>query len=149
MLSDLRSQDSCRHSEMGKIQLAVGDEFTLIDSENTSLGEGNQEAVGLDYKKSCRAVSHWHSRIYLMMDVCNSKSPRSKVAAFYHTKSSLAVRYQQQGHQQKGGGLSAEALTDKDKRDIVTAAPKSKSITSLSPPSHRAGEGSTLRCRRA
>ncbi|MEF1280995.1 pyruvate kinase, partial [Vibrio fortis] len=33
----------------GKIQLAVGDKFTLDSS--LGLGEGNQESVGLDYKE--------------------------------------------------------------------------------------------------
>ena len=39
----------------GKIQLAVGDKFTLDSS--LGLGEGNQQAVGLDYKELPNDVS--------------------------------------------------------------------------------------------
>ncbi|MDA0143762.1 pyruvate kinase, partial [Vibrio sp. RW] len=39
----------------GKIQLAVGNRFTL--DSNLGLGEGNQQAVGLDYKELPNDVS--------------------------------------------------------------------------------------------
>lgn len=103
----------------GKIQLAVGDLFTLDSS--LGLGEGNQEAVGLDYKELPNDVS---AGDILLLDDGRVQLKVTKVEGCrVHTEVIIGGPLSNnKGINKKGGGLSAEALTDKDKRDIVTAA---------------------------
>ena len=103
----------------GKIQLAVGDKFTLDSS--LGLGEGNQEAVGLDYKELPNDVS---AGDVLLLDDGRVQLKITEVEGCrVHTEVTIGGPLSNnKGINKKGGGLSAEALTDKDKRDIITAA---------------------------
>ncbi|MGY3569172.1 pyruvate kinase [Vibrio sp. SCSIO 43135] len=103
----------------GKIQLTPGDKFTL-DSD-LSPGEGDQEAVGLDYKELPNDVSP--NDILLLDD----GRVQLKVVAVDGNKVHTTVTIggplsNNKGINKKGGGLSADALTEKDKRDIQLAA---------------------------
>lgn len=103
----------------GKIQLAIGDKFTLDAAMGK--GEGNQEAVGLDYKELPNDVHH--GDILLLDD----GRVQLKVIDTQGTKVMTEVTVagplsNNKGINKQGGGLSAAALTDKDKADIKTAA---------------------------
>ncbi|MDN3698628.1 MULTISPECIES: pyruvate kinase [Vibrio] len=103
----------------GKIALEIGDKFTL-DSD-LGLGEGNQNAVGLDYKELPNDVD---TGDILLLD---DGRVQLKVTAVEGNKVHTVVTIggplsNNKGINKKGGGLSAEALTEKDKRDIITAA---------------------------
>lgn len=103
----------------GKIALEIGDKFTL-DSD-LGLGEGNQNAVGLDYKELPNDVE---TGDILLLD---DGRVQLKVTAVEGNKVHTVVTIggplsNNKGINKKGGGLSAEALTEKDKRDIITAA---------------------------
>ncbi|PSW07320.1 pyruvate kinase [Photobacterium lipolyticum] len=103
----------------GKIQLAIGDKFTL-DSDLPK-GEGDQNSVGLDYKELPKDVT---TGDILLLD---DGRVQLKVIAVegnkVHTEVTVAGPLSNnKGINKKGGGLSAEALTDKDKADILTAA---------------------------
>lgn len=103
----------------GKIQLAVGNQFTL--DSNLGLGEGNQQAVGLDYKELPNDVSA--NDILLLDDGRVQLKVTSVEGCKVHTEVIIGGPLSNnKGINKKGGGLSAEALTEKDKRDIVTAA---------------------------
>ncbi|KWU01851.1 pyruvate kinase [Vibrio toranzoniae] len=103
----------------GKIQLAVGNRFTL--DSNLGLGEGNQQAVGLDYKELPNDVST--NDILLLDDGRVQLKVTSVEGCKVHTEVLIGGPLSNnKGINKKGGGLSAEALTEKDKRDIVTAA---------------------------
>ncbi|MFA0221997.1 pyruvate kinase [Vibrio splendidus] len=103
----------------GKIQLAVGDKFTLDSS--LGLGAGNQQAVGLDYKELPNDVS---ANDILLLDDGRVQLKVTEVEGCrVHTEVIIGGPLSNnKGINKKGGGLSAEALTEKDKRDIVTAA---------------------------
>ncbi|WP_394248281.1 pyruvate kinase [Vibrio profundi] len=103
----------------GKIHLNVGDKFTL-DSE-LGLGEGDQEAVGLDYKELPNDVST--NDILLLDDGRVQLQVTHVESSKVHTRVTIGGPLSNnKGINKKGGGLSAEALTEKDKRDIETAA---------------------------
>lgn len=103
----------------GKIQLAVGDKFTL-DSELPK-GEGHQDAVGLDYKNLPNDVAIGDvlllddGRVQLQVESVDNNKVHTKVTVGGPLSNNKGINKQ-------GGGLSAAALTDKDKRDILTAA---------------------------
>ncbi len=102
-----------------KIQLAVGDTFTL-DSD-LEKGQGDQQAVGLDYKTLPQEVS---SGDILLLD---DGRVQLKVSSVEGNKVHTVVTVggplsNNKGINKQGGGLSAAALTDKDKKDIITAA---------------------------
>ena len=103
----------------GKIQLAVGDAFTL-DSD-LEKGQGTQEAVGLDYKTLPQEVS---TDDVLLLD---DGRVQLKVTGVEGNKVHTVVIIggplsNNKGINKQGGGLSAAALTEKDKKDIITAA---------------------------
>ena len=103
----------------GKIQLAIGDKFAL-DSDLPK-GEGDQNSVGLDYKELPKDVI---TGDILLLD---DGRVQLKVIAVEGNKVHTEVTVpgplsNNKGINKKGGGLSAEALTDKDKADILTAA---------------------------
>ncbi len=105
--------------ENGKVTLNVGDEFVL----DAALGadEGTQATVGIDYKdlpKDVRANDVLlldDGRIALTVKSVSSKRIVTIVA-------DGGVLSNNKGINRQGGGLSAQALTEKDKEDIVTAA---------------------------
>ncbi|KLV04739.1 pyruvate kinase [Photobacterium aquae] len=102
-----------------KIQLAIGDKFTL-DSDLPK-GEGNQQAVGLDYKELPKDVVP--GDILLLDDGRVQLKVVSVEGNKVHTEVTVGGPLSNnKGINKKGGGLSAAALTDKDKADILTAA---------------------------
>ncbi|MEL0660030.1 pyruvate kinase [Psychromonas arctica] len=105
--------------ENNKIQLAVGDKFTL-DSD-IEKGQGNQQEVGLDYKTLPQEVEAGDvlllddGRVQLKVESVNGNKVHTVVTIGGPLSNNKGINKQ-------GGGLSAAALTDKDKRDIFTAA---------------------------
>jgi len=102
-----------------KVTLDLGASFVL-DSELLP-GEGDVNQVGLDYKHLPKEVA---SNDILMLDdgriqlkVLSVKG--SRVTTEVTVSGALSNN---KGINKKGGGLSAAALTDKDKADIKTAA---------------------------
>ncbi|AYA40288.1 pyruvate kinase [Xenorhabdus nematophila] len=103
----------------GKIFLNVGDKF-LLDA-NLGKGEGDKEKVGIDYKGLPSDVMT--SDILLLDD----GRVQLKVLDVQGMKVFTEVTVggplsNNKGINKLGGGLSAEALTEKDKEDIITAA---------------------------
>lgn len=104
--------------EKNKITLNKGDTFTL-DASRTKLGD--QNGVGLDYKELPNDVSK--GTVLLL----NDGMLEFNVAEVEGTKIICTVvrggeLSNNKGINRKGGGLTAPALTDKDKEDIKTAA---------------------------
>ncbi|MDB1124394.1 pyruvate kinase [Vibrio algarum] len=103
----------------GKVNLTVGSKFTL-DSE-LEAGMGDQDAVGLDYKSLPQDVSNGDMLLLddgrVQLKVISVKG--NKVFTDVVIGGPLSNN---KGINKKGGGLSAEALTEKDKQDILTAA---------------------------
>jgi pyruvate kinase len=102
-----------------KIQLAVGDKFTL-DSD-LEKGQGTQEAVGLDYKTLPQEVEK--GDVLLLDDGRVQLQVESVEGNKVHTVVTVGGPLSNnKGINKQGGGLSAPALTEKDKKDIITAA---------------------------
>jgi len=119
ILADLQGPKiRVRKFENDKIILNNGDTFIL---DATLDGLGNQQRVGLDYKDLPKDVSK--GSVLLLNDgmlefvVTEVKGPQviCKVVRG-------GVLSNNKGINRKGGGLTAPALTDKDKEDIKTAA---------------------------
>lgn len=102
-----------------KIQLTIGDKFTL-DSD-IEKGQGNQQAVGLDYKTLPQEVTAGDvlllddGRVQLKVERVSGNKVHTVVVIGGPLSNNKGINKQ-------GGGLSAPALTDKDKKDIITAA---------------------------
>ena len=102
--------------ENTKIQLAAGDKF-ILDAECPL---GNQQRVGLDYKT---LPSEVESGAVLLLDdgriVMTVEEVRgTEIHCVINAGGDLSNN---KGINRQGGGLAAEALTDKDKEDILTA----------------------------
>ena len=103
----------------GKIQLSANDKF-ILDSD-IEKGEGDQHAVGLDYKTLPQEVSAGDTlllddgRVQLVVEKVKGNQVHTSVLIGGPLSNNKGIN-------KKGGGLSAPALTPKDKRDIVTAA---------------------------
>ena len=103
--------------ENGKIELREGDSFILDAAWDQP---GNQERVGLDYKELPDDVSKGSVLLLndgmLEFDVTDIRGQQiiCKVVRG-------GVLSNNKGINRKGGGLTAPALTDKDKADIKTA----------------------------
>lgn len=103
----------------GPIKLAVGDKFEL--DALLEKGQGNQEKVGIDYKELPTDVSKGDilllddGRVQLQVDSTTNTSVFTTVTVGGPLSNNKGIN-------RKGGGLSAAALTDKDKRDIKLAA---------------------------
>ncbi len=103
----------------GKIMLTEGERFVL-DAE-LEPGMGDQESVGIDYKALPEDVKR--DDILLLDD----GRVQLQVLAVEGSKVFTMVTIggplsNNKGINKKGGGLSADALTEKDKRDILLAA---------------------------
>lgn len=125
ILGDLQGPNSRIDLQRRQIFLNVGDKF-LLDA-NLGKGEGDKEKVGIDYKGLPADVVP--GDILLLDD----GRVQLKVLEVQGMKVFTEVTVggplsNNKGINKLGGGLSAEALTDKDKADIVTAA-KSASTT--------------------
>lgn len=103
----------------GKINLAEGDTFTL-DASCPPDG-GDQERVGIAYKELPDDVSRGDTlllddgRLVLWVDQVEGTRIICRVVVG-------GVLSDRKGINRQGGGLSAPALTDKDREDIKTAA---------------------------
>jgi len=102
-----------------KILLTVGDKF-ILDSD-IEKGQGDQLAVGLDYKELPQEVSAGDilmlddGRVQLQVEQVIGNKVKTVVIIGGPLSNNKGINKQ-------GGGLSAAALTEKDKRDIFTAA---------------------------
>jgi pyruvate kinase len=103
--------------ENGKINLANGDTF-ILDADCTL---GNQARVGLDYKDLPKDVSRGSvlllddGRIVMWVEEVRG----NEIVCQVRQGGTLSNN---KGINRQGGGLSAAALTEKDKEDIKTAA---------------------------
>ncbi|GHF91294.1 pyruvate kinase [Thalassotalea marina] len=103
----------------GPIQLIVGDHFELDAS--LPKGEGCQEKVGIDYKNLPNDVKA--GDILLLDDGRVQLKVLSTNGTSVHTEVTVGGPLSNnKGINRQGGGLTAPALTDKDKEDIKTAA---------------------------
>ncbi|MCO4758528.1 MAG: pyruvate kinase, partial [Oceanospirillaceae bacterium] len=102
-----------------KIQLAVGDSFALDATLETNAGDQTQ--VGIDYKQlpeDCNTGDVLlldDGRVQLEVVAINGSRVETKVLIGGPLSNNKGINRQ-------GGGLSAAALTDKDRRDIKVAA---------------------------
>jgi len=102
-----------------KIELKVGDKFTL-DSD-LEKGQGDQQQVGLDYKTLPKEVDK--GDVLLLDDGRVQLQVESVEGNKVHTIVTIGGPLSNnKGINKKGGGLSAAALTEKDKKDILIAA---------------------------
>jgi len=109
---------TCKFKE-GKVNLVEGDKFVL-DAE---LGdeEGTNERVGLTYKRLPGDVQP--GNVLLLDDGRMVLEVTDVIGHEVHTKvMHTGPLSNNKGINLQGGGLSAPALTDKDKRDIISAA---------------------------
>lgn len=102
--------------EEGKINLQVNDTF-ILDADNTP---GNQNRVGLDFPDLAKDL---HVNDVLLL---NDGLIILIVTAIHGSEIVTRVKVggvlsNNKGINRQGGGLSAPALTDKDKQDILTA----------------------------
>ena len=103
----------------GKVELAVGDRFCL----NTECpdGEGDEQQVGVTYKKLPQDVKAGNTLVLddgrIVLQVVTVDGPRIECTVTVGGELS-----DNKGINLKGGGLTAEVLTDKDRADIKTAA---------------------------
>ena len=103
----------------GKIFLSLGDKFVLDAA--LGKGEGDQQQVGIDYKTLPQDVVAGDllllddGRVQLLVE-------RVEGSRIYTSVTVAGPLSNNKGINKKGGGLSAPALTEKDKEDIKTAA---------------------------
>lgn len=115
--------------ELGSVKLAVGDTFIL----DAACELGNQQRVGLDYKALPEEVGPGSvlllddGRIVMAVDMVKG----SEIHCIVTTGGILSNN---KGINRQGGGLSAAALTDKDKQDIKTAVALEADFVALSFP---------------
>jgi pyruvate kinase len=103
--------------EHGQIDLQVGQVFTL--DANCSLG--NQHKVGLDYKELPQDV-HIGDILLLNDGLIVLKVDAVKGSEIITHVEVGGILSNNKGINRQGGGLTAPALTQKDKQDILTAA---------------------------
>ncbi|GAB5380551.1 MAG: pyruvate kinase [Aliiglaciecola sp.] len=103
----------------GPIHLNIGDHF-ILDAEMAK-EDGNQQAVGIDYKALPDDVLP--GDLLLLDDGRIQLKVESIEGRKVHTEVTVGGKLSNnKGINRLGGGLSAEALTSKDKEDIKTAA---------------------------
>ncbi|WP_299794673.1 pyruvate kinase [uncultured Shewanella sp.] len=102
-----------------KVQLGLGQHF-ILDAD-LEKGEGDENQVGIDYKELPNDVSI--GDILMLDDGRVQLRVESVEGNKVHTSVTVAGPLSNnKGINKQGGGLSAAALTEKDKRDIITAA---------------------------
>jgi pyruvate kinase len=103
----------------GSIILKIGDAF-ILDAD-MGPNDGGQRSVGIDYKALPKDVT---ASDLLLLDDGRIQLKVIKVEGNkVHTQVTVAGKLSNnKGINRLGGGLSAEALTEKDKEDIKTAA---------------------------
>jgi len=103
----------------GRVKLAEGDDFILDIACDTH--DGDQTRVGLTYKELIDDVVPGD---VLLLDV-GAMELKVKTVEGSEIRCSVligGILKNSKGINRQGGGLSAAALTDKDKADIITAA---------------------------
>ncbi len=117
--------------EGAKISLALGDTFTLDADLGTN--NGNQHSVGLDYKILPQEVKPGN---VLLLDDGRTIMQVKKIQGnkIICQVTQAGVLSDRKGINLRGGGLSADALTDKDKKDIIIAAKADADYVALSFP---------------
>ena len=117
----------------GKIQLNEGDNFVL-DAE-LDADAGDQNAIGISYKTLPNEVKL--DDVLLLDDGKIVLSVTGVDGAKIHTVVTQAGPLSnKKGINLRGGGLSANALTEKDKKDILIAAKADADYVALSFPVH-------------
>ncbi len=105
--------------EKGSVILKMGQTF-ILDAE-LDKDHGNENAVGIDYKALPDDVSP--DDVLLLDDGRIQLKVNNVEGRKVHTVVTVAGKLSNnKGINRLGGGLSAEALTEKDKQDILTAA---------------------------
>ncbi|WP_218354892.1 pyruvate kinase [Alteromonas lipotrueiana] len=103
----------------GSVELENGAPF-ILDAE-LAIDAGDETQVGIDYKALPDDVNK--DDILLLDDGRIQLQVTQVVGQKVHTKVTVGGKLSNnKGINRQGGGLSAEALTDKDKEDIKTAA---------------------------
>ena len=114
-----------------KITLNNGDSFTL-DAEKDKLS-GDQESVGIAYKKLPQEVKRGNILILddgkIVLEVSDIKGSKINTTVIQG-----GILSDKKGINLRGGGLSANALTEKDKKDIFIAAKARADYVALSFP---------------
>lgn len=115
--------------EQGSVLLKMGDLFVL----DADCPLGDQDHVGLDYKSLPQEVS---AGMLLLLDDGRITMQIDRVAGnrIHCVVMSGGVLSNNKGINLQGGGLAAEALTDKDKADIKTAVELEADYIALSFP---------------
>ena len=115
----------------GKIELKNGGQFTLDAGLPES--DGDEGSVGLGYKELPNDLSIGNTlllddgKIILQVDEISGKKIKTKVIQGGTLSNNKGINL-------RGGGLSASALTEKDKQDIVTAAKADADYVAISFP---------------
>ena len=115
----------------GKIELKNGGQFTLDAGLPES--DGDEGSVGLAYKELPNDLSIGNTlllddgKIILQVDEISGKKIKTKVIQGGTLSNNKGINL-------RGGGLSASALTEKDKQDIVTAAKADADYVAISFP---------------
>jgi len=114
-----------------RIQLKNGDKFAL-DADQDEL-MGNQKSVGIAYKKLPQDVKKGNVLLLddgkVVLEVLNVEG--NKINTLVIQGGELSDK---KGINLRGGGLSADALTEKDKKDILIAAKAKADYVALSFP---------------
>ena len=116
-----------------KIELKNGDQFTLDAEMATS--EGSQSAVGVAYKQLPNDLIAGNTLLLddgkIILKVLHIKGPKILTEVLQG-----GILYNNKGINLRGGGLSASALTEKDKQDILIAAKADADYVAISFPVH-------------
>ena len=116
-----------------KIELKNGDQFTLDAEMATS--EGSQSAVGVAYKRLPHDLIAGNTLLLddgkIILKVLHIKGPKILTEVLQG-----GILYNNKGINLRGGGLSASALTEKDKQDILIAAKADADYVAISFPIH-------------
>ena len=125
----------------GSVELKKGDSFVL-DAEMDK-DAGDQKAVGIDYKELPNDVERNDT---LLLDDGKIVLTVAKVSGSQvHCKVAVGGKLSNnKGINKKGGGLTAPALTEKDKEDIKTAAALEVDFVAVSFPR----DGQDIECAR-
>jgi pyruvate kinase len=114
-----------------KIELNIGDKFALdADMGETS---GNQDGVGIAYKTLPQEVKVGNILILddgkIVLEIISIEGNKINTVV-----TQGGILSDKKGINLRGGGLSADALTKKDKKDILTAAKAKADYVALSFP---------------
>ena len=116
-----------------KIELNKGDQFTL-DAELPK-SEGSQTCVGIAYKELPNDLKVGNTLLLddgkIILKVLQIVGPKILTEVLQ-----AGILSNNKGINLRGGGLSASALTEKDKRDILTAAKADADYVAISFPIH-------------